>query len=893
MRLPIFGALALLSGCAAAASPQPPALRLDDTVRPTRYAAELTVVPGQDSFSGEITIDVRLSEPKSIIWLNALELKIIRASVGDQPARVIGGGEGFIGLELARAAPPGPARLHFTYSGVINRKASAGVFALQERAEWYAYTQFEATDARRAFPCFDQPDFKTPWSIALRVKREHKAFANTPQIEETDAGNGMKRVRFAATKPLPSYLVAFAVGPFDVVNIGEDARSRAPLRIIVPKGRSADAKSAAEEIPQLLRRLEDYFGSPYPFEKLDSVVMPVSNFAMENAGLITYSEGLLLATPETDTLSRRRTRAVVVAHEMAHQWFGDLVTTAWWNDIWLNESFASWLETKIVQEWKPEWRMDVQQVQDRLGVMRLDSLKSARKIRQPIESNNDIANAFDGITYEKGAAVIRMFEHWIGPDKFRRGVQLYMEQNAGGSATAKQFLVAISEAAGRDVAPAFSTFLDQAGVPVITVNLKCGAAPARVILSQKRYTQIGSPQIQPERWDIPVCIKYDAGHKALETCELMTAPTAEVRLAGATGCPAWLDANDQAVGYYRVAYHGGLLEKVLSRDMSALSLAEKVSTLGDIRALVDSGDISAAQALAILPRFAGDPAHEVIAETIEIASLAVGWYVPDALLPAGQEYIRQLYGDRAHRLGWTPRPSDTPNDKLMRETLVPFVAASGRDPELIDKASTLAREWLKTRTGMDPNLLAPVLQTAAAFGDRALFDQLVAAAKSANDSAERSTLLRALASFRDPDLAQKAMNLLLTSDFDARQAFYPLMFQPLENRTTARIPFEFARAHWNELVERLPHEVGSDYAAALPRVGGGICDPETERRYVEFFDSRVQSYAGAPRTFAQTRESIRICIAQKNALGPEIADFLSKSVNPPQAQTAAQGSSLL
>jgi alanyl aminopeptidase len=891
MRFPILGALALASGCAAAASAERPALRLDDTVRPTRYAAELTVVPGRDSFSGEITIDVRLSEPKSIIWLNALDLKIIRASVGDQPARVIGGSPGFIGLELDRAAPAGPARLHFTYSGVINRKASAGVFELQERAEWYAYTQFEATDARRAFPCFDQPDFKTPWNIALRIKREHKAFANTPQTEETDAGNGMKVVRFATTKPLPSYLVAFAVGPFDVVNIGEDARSRAPLRIIVPKGRSADARTAAEEIPQLLRRLEDYFGSPYPFEKLDSVVMPVSNFAMENAGLITYSEGLLLATPDNDTITRRRTRAVVVAHEMAHQWFGDLVTTAWWNDIWLNESFASWLETKIVQEWKPEWRMDVQQVQDRLGAMRLDSLKTARKIRQPIESNNDIANAFDGITYEKGAAVIRMFEHWIGPEKFRRGVQLYMEQNAGGSATAKQFLAAISEAAGRDVAPTFSTFLDQAGVPVITVNLKCGDAPARVILSQKRYAQIGSPQTQPERWDIPVCIKYDAGHKALETCELMTAPEAEVRLTGATGCPAWLDANDQAVGYYRVAYQGGLLEKVLSRDMSALSLAEKVSTLGDIRALVDSGDISAAQALAILPRLVGDSAHEVISETIEIASLAVGWYVPDDLLPAGQEYIRRLYGDRAHRLGWTPRASDAPDDKLMRETLVPFVAAIGRDRRLIDEASTLAREWLKTRTGIDPNLLAPALQTAAAFGDRALFDQLMAAAKSANDSTEQSTLLRALASFRNPDLAQKAMALLLTPDFDARQAFYPLMFQPLENRTTARIPFEFTRAHWDELVERLPHEVGSDYAAALPRVGGGICDPETEQQYVEFFEGRVQSYAGAPRTFAQTRESIRVCIAQRNTLGPEIADFLRKLVNPPQAQTAAQGSS--
>lgn len=891
MRFSAFGALALLS-VSWAASVQSPALRLDDTVRPTHYAAELTVVPGQDSFSGEINIDVQLSEPKSIIWLNAVQLNITRASVGGQTARVIAGNNGFIGLELDQAAPAGPAQLHFTYSGVINRNASAGVFQLREKTEWYAYTQFEATDARRAFPCFDQPDFKTPWDIALRVKREHKAFANTPQTAETDVGNGMKVVRFATTKPLPSYLVAFAAGPFDIVNIGTDARSRAPLRIIVPKGKSADAKTAAQEIPQLLRLLEDYFGTPYPFEKLDSVVMPISNFAMENAGLITYSEGLLLATPDNDTTSRQRTRAVVVAHEMAHQWFGDLVTTAWWNDIWLNESFASWLETKIVQEWKPEWRMDVQQVEDRLGVMRLDSLKTARKIRQPIQSDNDIANAFDGITYEKGAAVIRMFEHWIGPEKFRRGVQLYMKENAGGSATAKQFLAAISEAAGRDVAPAFSTFLDQAGVPVITVDLECNSGPARVAVSQKRYAQIGSRDVQPELWDVPVCIKYDAGGKALETCELVTSPQAEIRLPGAAGCPAWLDGNDQAVGYYRVAYQGGLLEKILGRDMSTLSLAEKVSTLGDIRALVDSGDISAAQALAIVPRFTGDSAHEVISETIEIASLAVGWYVPEDLLPAGQEYIRRLYGERAHKLGWKPRASDTQNDRLLRETLVPFVAASGRERQLIDEATKLAREWLKTRTGIDRNLLAPVLQTAAEFGDRELFDQLMAVAKSANDHTERSTVLRALASFRDPDLARKAMGLLLTSEFDARQAFYPLMFQPLENRTTAEVPFDFTRAHWNELVDKLPHEVGSDYAAALPRVGGGICDPATEQQYVSFFESRVQNYTGAPRTFAQTLEGIQVCIAQKNAIGPEIGAFLRKSVTRPKDQTALQPSLL-
>jgi alanyl aminopeptidase len=858
-----------------AASVQSPTLRLDDTVRPTHYAVELTIVPGQDSFSGKVDIDVQLSEPKSIIWLNALQLNVSTATVGSEPAKVVSGREGFIGLELAKS---GPAKLHLTYTGVLNRKGSIGAFQLEYKGQWYAYTQFEATDARRAMPCFDQPNFKTPWDITLHVKREHKAFANTPQVGETAVENGMKVVRFATTKPLPSYLVAFAAGPFDVVEAGMDARSKAPLRVIVPKGKAGEAKAAAQEIPQLLKLLEDYFGTPYPFEKLDSLVMPISNFAMENVGLITYSESLLLAAPDTDTINRQRTRAVFVAHEMAHQWFGDLVTTAWWDDIWLNEAFASWLETKIVQEWKPEWRMEVQAVDDRLGAMGIDSLKTARKIRQPIQSDNDIANAFDGITYQKGAAVIQMFEHWIGPENFKRGVRLYMKENANGNATAQQFLAAISLAARRDVAPAFSTFLDQAGVPVVSVNLRCDSQQPRLELSQKRYVPIGSQDVQQETWAIPVCVKYDANGKARTACELLYSKRGEMTLDGARACPEWVDPNDEAVGYYRVAAQGGLLDKTLGADVAALSLSERVSMLGDMRALVRSGDIPAAQALSMVPQFANDSAREVVSGTIYTASFAVGPFVPEDLLAKGEQYIRKVYGDRARRLGWKARPGETDDDKLLRQTLVPFVASSGRDQQLIDEASGLAREWLKKRSGIDRNLLDPVLRTAAQFGDEALFDQLVAAAGSNSDPAEQSTILKAVASFRDPKIARKAMQLMLSDRLDLRQTFFPLIFRPLENRTTKNIPFEFIRENWDQLVVKLPNEAGSDYAAFLPFAGNAICDPGMEREYISFFENRVQKYTGAPRTFAQVREGIGICIAQKNEIGPSVADFLRKTI---------------
>src|SRR5581483_2311867 len=383
--------------------------------------------------------------------------------------------------------PAGDARLHVVYSGKVSRISSAGIFQMEEASRWYLYTQFEPTDARRAFPCFDEPSFKVPWQVTLEVPKDLKAFSNTPEISEAVQANGRKTVRFAQTRPLPSYLIAFAVGPFDVVDAGTVGKDHARLRIITPQGKAGHARFAAAALPELLNLLEQYFGMPYPYEKLDSIAMPISNFAMENVGLITYSEQLLLADPSDDTLTRQREMAIVAAHEMAHQWFGDLVTTAWWNDIWLNEGFATWMETKIVDEWKPEWRVNLDAIDNRVEAMHLDTLVSARKIRQPIATESDIANAFDNITYMKGAAVLRMFENWIGPEVFRRGVHAYIQAHADKNATTPEFLAAISAAAGKDIAPAFNTFLDQPGVPEVNATLRCDNNRPVLHVSQRRY----------------------------------------------------------------------------------------------------------------------------------------------------------------------------------------------------------------------------------------------------------------------------------------------------------------------------------------------------------------------------------------------------------------------
>ena len=355
----IFAVAALAQPTAA-----PPSFRLGDAVVPVRQTLDLTIIPAEDEFSGVADIDLDVRQPQAVLWLNAADLTIQSATVrlGGQTleARPVAGGEDFAGFALAQPVPAGKAALHIVYRGKINTRSSSGIFKNKVGDSWYAYTQFESIDARRAFPCFDEPGFKIPWQVTLHVPSELMALSNTPSEAETGEPRGMKAVRFAATRPLPSYLVAFAVGPFEAVNAGTAGPTRIPMRIITPRGMADQAKYAAEVTPQILNVLENYFGTPYPYSKLDSIAVPLFFGAMENPGLITYAEGDILSAPAKDTLDRQRGYASDAAHEMAHSWFGDLVTTAWWDDIWLNEAFATWMASKALERWQPGWHEEPQ-----------------------------------------------------------------------------------------------------------------------------------------------------------------------------------------------------------------------------------------------------------------------------------------------------------------------------------------------------------------------------------------------------------------------------------------------------------------------------------------------------------------------------------------------------
>ncbi|MBS1872234.1 MAG: M1 family metallopeptidase [Acidobacteria bacterium] len=868
-------ALLPLAVTAAATSPK---LLLDDSVTPVHYTAQLSVTPGSDTFDGAIDIDVSLKQPASTIWLNGVSLTVKSATAAGQAAKAVEGNKGFIGFEVPQAIPAGPARLHIEYSGKISRSSSAGVFQLEDDKQWYVYTQFESIDARRAFPCFDQPSFKTPWDLSLKVPADHKAFANGPEVSSTKQADGSKIVKFATTRPLPAYLVAFAVGPFDVVDLGRAGQRSTPMRIVMPKGHAGEAQFASESLPQLMAELETYFGMPFPYPKLDSVVMPISNFAMENAGLITYGSSLLLSKPKDDSVNRRRACASVAAHEMAHQWFGDLVTTAWWNDIWLNEAFASWMADKIVAKWKPEWQFSVDSTESMLGAMGQDSLASSRKIRQPIESEDDIANAFDGITYEKGSAVINMFEHWIGEERFRNGVRSYVASYADKAATADQFLGSLAGAGARDIAPAFSSFLNQAGTPVVRMELECGSGTPQVKVLQSRFLPVGSKASKDQTWSLPVCVRYQADGKVDTECSLLTSRTGEISLRRAKSCPAWVLGNDREIGYYRVEYSGDLLSRLVRSAAPELSASETVGLLSDARALSSAGLLPPAQALSLVSAFAGRKERQVVGAALEVANLATVRYLSDDDVAMGRKFLLANFGARAEALGWKAKNGEADDVLLLRQDLVPFMAKQAEDQTLIDQATALARVYLKDRSAVAPEMASSVLSVAASHGDPKLFDELLAAAKASKVSQERRRFIGALGAFQDPALVDRAMGLLLTGEFDLREAFFPLLFGPLQHKLTERLPYQFVRNHIDDLIKVLPGEATADYAGALPGVGQAFCDATSRQLVSDFFSERVKNYTGGPRNLAQVLERIGLCMEQKAKLGPEISAFLKANV---------------
>jgi len=851
--------------------PPMPTLRLGRAVVPTRYAADLTIVPSATDFTGSVDIDVTLAAPTTGIWLSANQIEVAAATVSfagaTSAARVLAGDEAHLGLATDRVVGPGPAHLHIAYRGKLQLTETQGVFRQKSGDDWYVTTQFEETDARRAFPCFDDPSFKTPWQLTLRVPKGEVAVSNTP-IENQSTDGDREVVRFAATQPLPSYLVAFAVGPYEIVDGGR-TKSGVPVRILSFKGRAAEAAYPAETTRRVLDALEEAFGVPYPYGKLDEVPIAktVAFGAMENAGMVTYVETVLLARSEDDTLAYRKTYLSYAAHELAHQWFGDLVTLAWWDDTWLNESFASWMTDKIVAALEPGWKPDLDRVVDLSHSLDDDTLGAARAVRQPIESEHDIANAFDNITYGKGSAVLAMFEAYLGPEIFRRGVKRYLEEHSHGNATSADFFAAISVAAGRDVAPMMSSFIDQAGEPIVTVALDCpkGEKP-RLELAQKRNLLPGAAA-EDHVWQIPVCVRTDAGR----ACTLLTERTGRLALDGA--CPAWVAPNAGATGTYRTVLGGDLLGRLL-QNRARLTPAETIDLAGDLGALVRNAAAPAGEMLGALGKIASDGDFHVVELTVDLLHSIRAHLVSDELRPAFARWVARILGARARALGLEPKKGEPQADSELRAKLVGFAAVEGDDRKLQTQARSLALRWLDDRRAIHPDLVAAILGIAAATApdQRALFDRLRVALDKTPDPHAHRWILGALIDFRDPSTLEAALDATLDPAFDVRDAV--AMYSGLPRRIgLAAEVFAWVKVHHDAVVERIPEIVRT----VLMRTGLLLCDAEKLKDFETFFRARAEKLLGGPRIYKSTALGIESCIQWRDAEMPGVARFLHGS----------------
>jgi aminopeptidase N len=871
-------ALALLAASLPASQAAvPPSLRLPTAPRPTLYELELRVIPTEPVFSGEIRIHLELPEATSLLWLNATGLDVasarLEAGTREVSVRVVPTAEDFLGFAFEQPVGPGPAVLSVSYTGPIDDTRSRGLYRVKEPdGEWYAYTLFEPIDARRVFPCFDEPGYKVPWRLRLRVRTGDVALANAPVEATRAAADGTRLVSFAESKPMPSYLVAFVVGPFDVVESGAAGRERVPVRFVLPRGRAEELRYARDVTPKVVDLLEGYFDMPYPYEKLDVAVLPRWH-AMEHPGLVAMGQTLTLIKPAEETASRRRDYANILIHEMAHYWFGDYVTHAWWDDIWLNEALATWLDAKLTARLDPCWRHVEWSRRFTAWAKQTDALASARPVRQPIGARSDIESAFDGdTTYSKGAAVIGMFESWLGEDTLREGIRRYLRAHAWGNATFADFGRSLDVVAGRDVSGPLATFLDQPGLPLVSVSLEC--AGSRLRLGQARLLTLDSGAGARKPWALPVCVRWPADNGVRRGCVMLDAAQGELALAAA--CPAWMSLNDGDAGYYRVAVdselRGGILDELAKGGASGLSTVERMAILDDLEALARAGRVPLEEALRAAAGALRDSDAFVAAEALDLLQLTRPERLPERLRQGYARLLEQAAGARARRLGWEEKDGDPADTRLLRRRLVGHFSEHADDAALRAEARRLTLLWLDDRSAIDAELAWSVLDTAATSGDRELYDRLRAEAERARDRGEQARLLWALGRFQDPALCGEALPLMLKGAWSLQESIMILWAQ-FERVASQDRAWSFFKDHFDEI-----RAGGTDAQNAylIGAVVSRFCDEGKRRDAAAFFEPRAGTIDGAALSLANGLERADACIAELKRDAQAIEAFLSR-----------------
>ena len=690
------------------------AQRLPEIAAPDRY--NLTFEPdfATNSFSGEESIEVHVLEPTSKIVLNAAEISFEEASItsdnASQKAAVrLDAEKQTATLTVEQPMAAGAASIHIRYRGILNDQLRGFYMGKDSDGRKYAATQLWATDARRAFPAFDEPEYKAVFEVTVVADAEMTVISNTRAVSDSPGSAGKHTVHFAPTPKMSSYLVAVVVGKFDYV---EGEADGIPIRVYASPGKKELSTFALDAAENIMRYYNRYFSMKYPYGKLDLIgLADFSAGAMENTGCITFRELLLLIDQNHSPADLKREVASAIAHEMAHQWFGDLVTNRWWDDFWLNEGFATWMSSKPIAAWKPEWNIQLQEVRETAAAMDADSLVNTHPMHQQAETPEQIVELADAITYIKTAAVLRMLEAYLGPETFRAGVNAYLTKHAYGNATAADFWNAQAQASHKPVDKLMPTFVNQSGPPLVTIQTACSGNSEKVSLTQRRYFydrarfEAGSD----ERWQIPICMKPGSTHPA-EHCEVLTQAHQTFALPG---CSEWIDLNAGAKGYYLSGYDSASLRAMAKDAETGLSPEERILLPFDVWASVRVGRQPIGDYLTLVEGLRADRNQAVLGPLLTQLGLIGRFLTNDADRESYRAWVRKTVAPIAAEVGWEPKPGESSDREGLRAELMIALGVTARDPEIQALARKLAARVLDDPSSVNHELGFAALRVAA------------------------------------------------------------------------------------------------------------------------------------------------------------------------------------
>jgi puromycin-sensitive aminopeptidase len=847
--------------------------RLPRNTAPTRYDLRLEPDLVTHTFRGVETVTLTITEPTPTIDFNAIELSIEDARVEDGRGRALTGTPTFDGetqrcrLTFPEVVTPGTWRLRLAFSGILNDKLRGFYRSIYKDpsgvTHTLAATQFEATDARRAFPCWDEPAFKAVFAVTLAIDPTLTAVSNTSIVEERREG-GRKVVTFADTIKMSTYLVAFVVGDLEsteAVRVGQT-----PLRVwCVPGKRHLAAFGQAIAVDSL-RFFEEYYGLPYPADKLDLLAIPdFAAGAMENLGAITFRETALLVDERAAAHAELERVADVVAHENAHMWFGDLVTMSWWNGIWLNEAFATFMEILAVDDWKPEWKRWTTFGVSRAAAFAVDGLHSTRPIEFPVRAPRDADAMFDVLTYEKGASVLRMLEQYLGPSVFREGVRDYLTTHRFGNADTGDLWAALGRAAHQPIPAVMDGWIFQPGYPLVTASLDAGG---HLVLAQQRFTYLPAPLTPPAEpardrmWQVPVQLRISAG--GTTTTERVLLGERETRRQ----LPDKVDAvlvNAGGHGFYRVRYSPELRGRLLQHGLAGLEPVERFNLVNDAWAVTVAGLMPLVEYLDFTARFRGERDRNVW--SILIGSMhSLNRIVTPADRPHLEAFVLDRLSAAAADLGWTPRAGDDELTRQLRGDLTRALGTLGNDPAVQREAA----ERYKDAERLDPNVLPAVISVLAHAGDAARYDEFLRRFRAAATPQEEQRYLYALTAFRQPPLIQQTLERTINGEIRTQDA--PFVARALLMSVHAREQaWAFVKAKWDTMDRLYPKH-------GLRRMAEGViglATPELEREVHEFFASRQIDLGG--KTLEQYLEQLRVAVTLRTREGAALTAYLARS----------------